>query len=451
LIARSALKIRRTLARVRSFVVPSIAVPALVFVAAILAMPPTLRGAEPRAASAIWTEPGDLPIPAQAESIEITREDEALFIAPSGGKRGVVSSGVRLPIFGALRGAGCVGRWLLVAPLAWVCSDHVQYSALPPGLPDRRPREDTEAFPYRYFYVATEGAQAWSKPADSEDGSPVEELERGWAVATTGETTWNGRTFLRTKKGRFIERSELAPIATFSFHGEELHGEPGVPPNVAWVFPDKANVFASATPGAKITGVRTRLQRVDVLATKKVGRDSYARISGDDAHGEWMRASDLRAPTPATLPEGLRPGERWIDVELATQTLTAYEGDRPVFATVVSTGRVAGTTPKGAFRIWVKLRTATMANADDPGVEADAPLYSIEDVPWVQYFSNGVALHAAFWHRRFGEPHSHGCVNLAPIDALWLFHFTTPRLPAGWDAAFPSAFADSTDRSDACG
>lgn len=424
--------------------VRKLAVPSLVALAAILAAPPSLRGAEPRAATAIWTEPGDLPIPAQAESVEITREDEALFVAPSGGRRGVVASGVRLPIFGALRGPGCVGRWLLVAPLAWVCSDRVQYSALPPGLPERRPREDTEAFPYRYFYVASEGAQAWAKPADSEDGSPIEELERGWAVATTGETTWNGRTFLRTKKGRFIERSELAPIASFSFHGEELHAAAGAAPGVAWVFPEKASVLGAPTGGARVTGSRTRLQRVDVLATKKVGRDAYVRIGGDDAHGDWMRATDLRAPTIAPLPAGLRPGERWIDVELASQTLTAYEGDRPVFATVVSTGRVAGTTPTGAFRIWVKLRTATMANADDPGVEADAPLYSIEDVPWVQYFSNGVALHAAFWHRRFGEPHSHGCVNLAPNDALWLFHFTTPRLPAGWDAAFPTDAEPST-------
>ncbi|MFI5302079.1 MAG: L,D-transpeptidase, partial [Polyangiales bacterium] len=320
----------------------------------------------------------------------------------------------------------------------WVCSDRVQYSALPPGLPDRRPADDTDAFPYRYFYVSQDGAQAYAKPADVEDGSPVEELERGWAVATTGETTWNGRTFERTKKGRFIERSQLAPIALFSFHGEALHVAAGASPSVAWVFPDKATVLASASAAAKVTGKRTRLQKVDALATKKVGRDMFMRVTGDDAHGEWMRAGDLRAPTTAPMPEGLRAGERWIDVELATQTLTAYEGDRPVFATVVSTGRVAGTTPKGAFRIWVKLRTATMANADDPGLDADAPLYSIEDVPYVQYFSNGVALHAAFWHRRFGEPHSHGCVNLAPLDALWLFKWTTPRLPAGWDATFPT-------------
>jgi len=60
--------------------------------------------------------------------------------------------------------------------------------------------------------------------------------------------------------------------------------------------------------------------------------------------------------------------------------------------------------------------------------------YLIESVPWVQYFAEGVALHAAFWHDDFGRVHSHGCVNLAPRDAAWLFGRTAPALPPGWDA-----------------
>jgi len=62
----------------------------------------------------------------------------------------------------------------------------------------------------------------------------------------------------------------------------------------------------------------------------------------------------------------------------------------------------------------------------------DAEAYSIEDVPWTQYFSNSVALHGAFWHGGFGLVRSHGCVNLAPIDAKWLFSFTRPVLSAGY-------------------
>ena len=79
-----------------------------------------------------------------------------------------------------------------------------------------------------------------------------------------------------------------------------------------------------------------------------------------------------------------------------------------------------------------------MDNVED---EEALRFYSLDDVPWVLYFDRGVALHAAFWHERFGEPRSHGCVNLAPIDARVVFDLAPPALPAGWTAVFP------TDRS----
>jgi lipoprotein-anchoring transpeptidase ErfK/SrfK len=60
------------------------------------------------------------------------------------------------------------------------------------------------------------------------------------------------------------------------------------------------------------------------------------------------------------------------------------------------------------------------------------PPYRIDDVPWVQYFYGGYALHGAFWHDNFGQPKSHGCVNLSPRDALTLFDMTEPTLPDGW-------------------
>ena len=138
-------------------------------------------------------------------------------------------------------------------------------------------------------------------------------------------------------------------------------------------------------------------------------------------------------------------GERWIDVDLTTQTLVAYEGDRPVFATLVSTGKgkegTDAATPKGEFRIWVKLMSSNMDNLED---EEAMKYYAIEDVPYVQYFSSGVGLHGAFWHRGFGNVRSHGCVNLAPLDAQRLFAFTSPHLPAGWTAVLPTATEEGT-------
>jgi hypothetical protein len=58
--------------------------------------------------------------------------------------------------------------------------------------------------------------------------------------------------------------------------------------------------------------------------------------------------------------------------------------------------------------------------------------FELRDVPWIQYFASGYALHGAYWHDVFGIPRSHGCVNLAPIDARIVFAWTDPPLPDGW-------------------
>ncbi len=79
--------------------------------------------------------------------------------------------------------------------------------------------------------------------------------------------------------------------------------------------------------------------------------------------------------------------------------------------------------------IHTKHVTVTM-DGDETGDEFD-----LRDVPFVQYFTDGYALHAAYWHDDFGVPRSHGCVNLAPVDAAWLFGFTTPEVPDAWHAA----------------
>jgi lipoprotein-anchoring transpeptidase ErfK/SrfK len=155
----------------------------------------------------------------------------------------------------------------------------------------------------------------------------------------------------------------------------------------------------------------------------------------------WMLARDLARPRLAPMPaEVTEPGERWIDVDSSAQTLVAYEGARPVYATLVSSGRGPANgpsaTPAGVHRIWVKLFTSDMANVQSQDID---PHYSLEDVPYVQFFDGAVALHGTYWHGDFGHPRSHGCVNLSPLDARWLFDFTEPRVPAGWAAAYPAA------------
>jgi len=162
--------------------------------------------------------------------------------------------------------------------------------------------------------------------------------------------------------------------------------------------------------------------------------------------GAWMLSRDLARPTRAPVPvEVAGAGERWIDVDSSAQTLVAYEGARPVYATLVSTGRgpagSASATPLGVHRIWVKLFASDMANVQSQDTD---PHYSLEDVPYVQFFNDAVALHGTYWHGDFGHPRSHGCVNLSPLDAHWLFDFTEPRVPAGWGAAYPASIDQGT-------
>jgi lipoprotein-anchoring transpeptidase ErfK/SrfK len=142
---------------------------------------------------------------------------------------------------------------------------------------------------------------------------------------------------------------------------------------------------------------------------------------------QYLSSSVAVLVKKAVSPEDLKPGERWIDIDLSKQSLVAYEEETPVFATLVSSGRKGFETPQGTFRISSKHVSITM---DDPNAGDEA--YLIEDVPWTQYFEEGYALHAAFWHNRFGRVRSHGCINLSPADARRLFFWTEPHLPTGF-------------------
>jgi lipoprotein-anchoring transpeptidase ErfK/SrfK len=104
---------------------------------------------------------------------------------------------------------------------------------------------------------------------------------------------------------------------------------------------------------------------------------------------------------------------RWVDVDLGDQILTAYDGSAPIMTFLISSGTTAHPTLTGQFRIWVKLESTRMTG----------PGYDLEDVPYTMYFYEGYGLHGAYWHDNFGTPMSHGCVNLSPTDAEWLFHF----------------------------
>ncbi|MCC6216759.1 MAG: L,D-transpeptidase [Polyangiaceae bacterium] len=158
------------------------------------------------------------------------------------------------------------------------------------------------------------------------------------------------------------------------------------------------------------------------------------RLHFETRDGRWVSDRDAsRLDAVRRMPKWGKDGERWIDVNVTKQTLVLYEGTRAVYATLVSTGEAgledpnhSTATKRGIFRIHTKHVSATMAS-DEIGEE-----FELRDVPYVQYFDEGYALHGAYWHDRFGVPKSHGCINLAPEDARRIFYWTEPALPTGW-------------------
>jgi L,D-transpeptidase catalytic domain len=367
-------------------------------------------------------------------SVLVLRRDEPLFTEPNKGaaRRGAAERGARLPVFDLARGGGCSARWFSVGPLAWLCEEGAEASSASP--PPERPRAPTtDGMPYDYYFVGADGSFGYGDLLIAEEGVPETQLLPGFGVAITREGQKpGGERYGLSTHGFWIPLRDLRRAATPRFQGTPLEGSL----DVAWVSVDKATL-RKAPGGAPTRALVPRQTRLRVLETREVGGKRWLRVGAD----EWLLHSEVAAPSPAPKPAEVKEGERWFDVELASQTLTAYVGDRPVFATLVSTGRgqpgTALATPKGLHRIWVKLAKSDMDNLEN--LEASES-YAIQAVPWVMYFQKGYGLHGTFWHRAFGRVQSHGCVNLSPADAERLFELASPRLPSGWTAALPTVY-----------
>jgi hypothetical protein len=242
----------------------------------------------------------------------------------------------------------------------------------------------------------------------------------------------------------FVGRPVQAAPATTAFPTPTVYVAPVTPkPELPTVTPlpptptPNPSIAVMASDGANVrSGPGTVFERVGYLAAgaqaQVIGR--YADWWQIDygglpawVYGDIVAASDVEGipevvppptpipPAPPVIPPPAEPWEideeRWIDVDLSEQTLTAYENGVAVRTTMVSTGLPATPTPTGQFRIWIKFRYDDMSGED----------YYIENVPYVMYFYKGYGLHGVTWHGNFGHPMSHGCINLPTEEAEWLF------------------------------
>ncbi|WP_413168249.1 L,D-transpeptidase [Capilliphycus salinus ALCB114379] len=111
--------------------------------------------------------------------------------------------------------------------------------------------------------------------------------------------------------------------------------------------------------------------------------------------------------------------ERWIQIDLTRQRLIAWEGNKAVYAVIVSTGKASTPTRTGTYKIYTKYRETRMTG----------PGYDVPDVPYTMYYDGGMAIHGAYWHNLFGTPVSHGCTNVAVNHAKWLFEWASVGTP----------------------
>lgn len=353
---------------------------------------------------------------------------------------------------------GCAKGWFEVLGGGFVChGDGVLVDSQPPAAQDPPVLPAlSDALPYRYMKTTTKDVPQYVRlptpeeeaatlaafastpvvdPAVSALGAlppPISVLLRarmqpGFYVSIDREVRdeATGRVFLRTVRGGYIRAEQLVPAKLPKGLGVALGGNLKLP---------IAFVYRGGAPSLRLDPVRNELIKTGAdlplhgahaLTGEVVSRNG--RRYYVTREGLYLRDTAVRIVDRVARPKHTGKSERWMRVDLDRQTLTAYEGDRPVFATLVSSGLSDHATPTGVYRLHAKHVATTMAD----NLAADGP-YSIEDVPWTMYFLGSYALHAAFWHDRFGQPRSHGCVNLAPRDARWLFFWSEPDLPSGW-------------------
>jgi hypothetical protein len=376
---------------------------------------------------------------------------------------------------GATPGEGCPGGWYGVAPEGYVCAGPTaSLDASNPAAELARPRPERDD-PLPYVYARSKGfrpplyrrlptsdrpgsalrpAPGWEDTRDTElpellaegrslptvfgfsrdASSSPEHAVPNSAFALLSTHEYQGRRFGLTTELELVPLDLVKPVRASDFRGVALGGELSLP--VVFVRSRHALLY-SGSPERGLSIARPLAHREALAVT---GRSAMlgGRRYLETRSGDWLADVELaRIDAPKRLPPWASGNRTWIHVAIGTQTLVAYVGKDPVYATLVSTG--AGgladpaeslATPRGEFLVHTKHVTATMSG-DEVGDEFD-----LGDVPYVQYWSGGYAFHAAYWHDAFGTPRSHGCVNLSPIDARWLFHFTEPAVPRGWHGAF---------------
>ncbi len=391
-----------------------------------------------RVAAPPMREPADIarydaiPTDSSGRIAQAFQFDAPVFAYPNPARRpmGLVRRNSRIAVDRWVPGEGCSKSWYALADGGYVCTgDGFTVASDPKPLSDPlriTPPDVEHALPYRYAKVRTPAPLYWRVPTEDEltrgATGPIREQATGAHFVAMDQTlTVGAQTLHRTVRGFYIRDEDIEKRPMPAMHGQPLSGPPSLP--LAFVHVDEASLLDPDNGDAKGTAAkfaRFAVERVHERdgAMQVVARDGFA-----------VAAEQVRVARAIERPAEVGTTDKWIHIDLDQQLLVAYEGDTPVFTTLVSSGKEGFTPPRGLFRVHKKYTTVTMA-----GPDPDAGTYAVEQVPWTMYYWGSFALHGAYWHDEFGNVRSHGCTNIPPIDARWLFYWSEPELPTGWHA-----------------
>lgn len=254
-------------------------------------------------------------------------------------------------------------------------------------------------------------------PEPNSAARPIYNVGEGFLYITVQkQLVSNGQSWYQINPGQFALADGIVPVKTPAFHGTEISVQPERP--FGWIVQE---VVPSSGPDEDPDPDQEEMARFTFFqvfdAVVGEGDWIWYDIGGD----RWIRQTSVSLIDVNPVPEEIPAGEYWVEVDLFEQTFAAYEGTRMVYAGLISSGLNRWPTEEGLFQVWSRYLQAKMS-----GAEGKVDYYFIEDIPYIMYFDrqNEIALHGAYWHDRYGYKHSHGCVNMPPLDAEWVYYWS---------------------------